>query len=141
MLIVLVFHSDSGVGITGLFFFIFGGAGLGFLLTIRLQLFLLATRRLDVHRRWRIWFTAAACFGLAVVAAGWPAPRNPLFVLRFRASEAALTAQARAMMASAAPQRRAPGRVGLFAIVRANAMDDQARFITSPCGVVDSCGL
>ena len=141
LLAVLVYYSNAGVGIEGLFFFIFGGAALIALLAIRLVLFVAATRRLGVPRRWAPWFAAATCLGLAVITAACEGPRNPLFKLRFRASESALTAEARSLATDGRRSRTMPSRVGLFTVVRAQASDGQVRFITTPCGVVDSCGV
>lgn len=141
LLAVLFYYSNAGVGIEGLFVFIYGGGALVLLLVIRLACFVDATRRLRVPRRWASWIAAAACLGLAVVTAGCEGRRSPLFKLRFRASEGALAEQARLMATDPRQRPSAPVRIGLFTVDRVDVVDGQVRFITSPCGVIDSCGL
>jgi hypothetical protein len=67
-------------------------------------------------------------------------PSNPLFRVRFQASERALT---RAAQELAGGEGHAESvRVGLFHATTASAMSaDEVRFLTTDCGVVDQCGL
>ena len=68
-------------------------------------------------------------------------PRGPLFRARFSLSERALTREARRLLQSPPPVRIVPGRVGLFFVQRGDVVEGQVRFITTSCGMIDSCGL
>jgi len=66
-------------------------------------------------------------------------PANPLFRIRFTLSQSALANRA-AMQA--APETVYGSRwVGLFRVARIERFDDEVRFITGMCGVIDQCGL
>ena len=69
------------------------------------------------------------------------APRNPLFRIRFALSERALTREAQALLASGDRRETSSRRIGLFTIERLTVAEGQVRFITTSCGVVDSCGV
>ena len=66
-------------------------------------------------------------------------PSNPLFRLRFALSQPALADRVSAQAASSTT----PGSqwVGLFYVARIERLDNEIRFITGMCGVVDQCGL
>jgi len=67
-------------------------------------------------------------------------PLNPLFRLRFAASQAALTRVAQELERGA--PRLEPRRVGLFQVRYVTVMSpDEVRLLTTDCGVVDQCGL
>ena len=77
---------------------------------------------------------------LLVIYLSSQSPLNPLFRLRFAASQVALTRAAQEVE-SGAP-RAEPMRVGLFHVRYAAAMSpDEVRLVTTDCGVVDQCGL
>jgi hypothetical protein len=67
-------------------------------------------------------------------------PANPLFQLRYLASQASLTRAAEALRDGTSTDE--PQRAGLFAIhfVRVDAPTEVV-FLTADCGVVDQCGL
>ena len=95
------------------------------------------------HRlgRLALWLTFPA-LGTALLAIylSSQSPSNPLFRVRFQASERALT---RAAQQLAGSEGHAEGvRVGLFHAATASVMSaDEVRFLTTDCGVVDQCGL
>ncbi len=67
-------------------------------------------------------------------------PINPLFRVRFHASERALTRAAEGLAAGPGQAERL--RVGLFRATYATVMSpDEVRFLTADCGVIDQCGL
>jgi hypothetical protein len=67
-------------------------------------------------------------------------PLNPLFRLRFAASQAALTRVAQELEGGAPGLE--PRRVGLFQARYVTVMSpDEVRLLTADCGVVDQCGL
>jgi len=66
-------------------------------------------------------------------------PSNPLFRLRFALSQAALTDRAATL--TKRETTRGPEWVGLFYVARVERLDNEVRFITGMCGVVDQCGL
>lgn len=142
LLVLLILYSDAGVGITGLFMALFGGLGLALAWAIRLVLFLISRRRVPTtgSRAW--WLVLPACLVSAAILGGWfEAPNNALFRWRFRASEEALSRHGRAVLASPAVTAKGTRRIGLFAVSRIDAHDGQVRFITTHCGVIDSCGV
>ena len=142
LLTLLVLASDAGVGIIGFFVLLYGGIGLA----VGWAFFLgrsLRARRRDPERvpvpTWR-WYLVPAILAAAVTLSVVDGPNNPLFKLRFRLSQAALTREAQRLLA--APEGTpAPRRIGLFLVQRSNVVDGQVRFITTTCGVVDSCGV
>jgi hypothetical protein len=80
------------------------------------------------------------CFALCVVLNVLHGPDNPLFIARFRLSEA-LTREAHRrlqLVETASPRSK---RVGLFLVERTEVVGEQVRFITSTCGVLASCGV
>lgn len=91
--------------------------------------------------RLALWLTFPL-LGAALVAIylSSQSPSNPLFRVRFQASESALT---RAALDLAGGEGHAEGvRVGLFHAATATAMSgEEVRFLTTDCGVVDQCGL
>lgn len=67
-------------------------------------------------------------------------PLNPLFRLRFAASQAALTRIAQELERGA--PRVEPVRAGLFQARYVTVLSpDEVRLLTADCGVVDQCGL
>ncbi len=67
-------------------------------------------------------------------------PSNPLFRVRFHASERALTRAARELAGGEGHAENV--RIGLFHAATASAMSaEEVRFLTADCGVVDQCGL
>jgi hypothetical protein len=67
-------------------------------------------------------------------------PLNPLFRLRFAASQAALTRVAQELEGGAPGLE--PRRIGLFQARYVAVMSpDEVRLLTADCGVVDQCGL
>ena len=67
-------------------------------------------------------------------------PLNPLFRLRFAASQAALTRVAQELERGA--PRVEPVRAGLFQARYVTVMSpDEVRLLTTDCGVIDQCGL
>jgi len=76
---------------------------------------------------------AATIFGRA------QSPSNPLFRLRFALSQPALVE--RVAMQTGRATTRDPEWVGLFYVARVERLDNEVRFITGMCGVVDQCGL
>jgi hypothetical protein len=95
------------------------------------------------HRlgRLALWLTfPALAAALVAIYFSSQSPSNPLFRVRFQASERALT---RAAQELAGGEGHAEGvRVGLFHAATASAMSaDEVRFLTTDCGVVDQCGL
>jgi hypothetical protein len=64
-------------------------------------------------------------------------PSNPLFRIRFALSQSAFASRA----AVPAETMEGPQWVGLFRVARIERFDDEVRFITGMCGVVDRCGL
>jgi hypothetical protein len=67
-------------------------------------------------------------------------PLNPLFRLRFAASQAALTRVAQELERGA--PRLEPRRVGLFQARYVTVVSpDEVRLLTTDCGVIDQCGL
>jgi hypothetical protein len=140
---MLTIYSDSGVGILGVFMLLFGGVGLAACWIIRRVLFTVARRTTAVGAQGMWWAVLPACLvTIAVLAVGYEPPANALFQWRFDASERALTGEATAVLATATLQASArPRWIGFFSVKRIEAHDDQVRFITTDCGVVDACGL
>ena len=140
LLVVLVQNSDAGLGILGLFMLFYGGAALCTAWFIRLIVFALRRRRAPDRRFPRQFLVTPGALLLALTVGFLDAPRGPLFRMRFALSERALTSEAQALLAGS-KQADPPRRVGLFNVERLTVHDGQVRFITTPCGVVDSCGL
>jgi hypothetical protein len=92
-------------------------------------------------RRWLLWASfPVLAMALLVIYLSSQSPLNPLFRLRFLASERALTRAAQAAETGATPAK--PVRVGLFTARYVTvASPDEVRFLVAECGVVDQCGL
>ena len=135
--------SDTGVGIAGFFLAVFGGAALAVAWAGRGAMFRFARRHADspprVSRTW--WVMVPACLILASVCLMVEPRDGPLFQLRFRLSEAALTQEAARLVDTEIGAPIESRWIGLFQVVRITAQKRQVRFITAACGVVDSCGL
>jgi hypothetical protein len=142
--VIVIASSDTGTGLPTFFGFVFGALGLGVSWAARFWAFLVARRLVAPSRPATpaSWIVVPICVQAAIVLnfIGQP-PHNPLFQLRFNLSEAALTRHAEALVADASHQSLEPRRIGLFLVARVEARDRQVRFITTSCGVVDSCGL
>lgn len=139
LLLVLVQNSDAGVGIVGLFTMLYGGVAVGVVWIVRLVLFSRGRRGSD-RQFSRLFLVPPAALLLALTAGFLDAPRGALFRIRFALSEDALTREAQALL-SRPGQPDGPRRLGLFAVQRLTVHDGQVRFITTACGVVDSCGV
>jgi hypothetical protein len=66
-------------------------------------------------------------------------PSNPLFRIRFALSHSAFVN--RAAMQAGHETMQSSQWVGLFRVTRIERLDNEVRFITGMCGVVDQCGL
>jgi hypothetical protein len=143
LLWILEAYSDTGVGITGLFALMYGGGALALAWVVRGGVFFLVRRRSAEAPRaaWRWWITVPVALAIACAIFPFEGPRNPLFQLRFRFSKTALTRYAERLLAASSTESSNPRRVGLFRAIRTEAHDRQVRFITTPCGVIDACGL
>jgi hypothetical protein len=143
LIAVLIVHSDTGVGLPAFFLSVFGGQALLAAWVVRGAAFLLARHHAALGSRARTswWAVVPICLvaGATLTVLGSP-PHNPLFTLRFSLSERALTESAASLVSS--DTQSLSGRwIGLFLVSRIEARDRQVRFITTSCGVVDSCGL
>ena len=139
-LALLIAGSDAGADILDVYIFAFGGCAVAICWIIRY----LAVRRRDPSKAPRT--AVAVAIGSAWIIVGAvttmvDAPYNPLFHARFRASEAALTTEARRLLTAGRESGRGPYVVGLFRVQRTDVVDGQVRFITTSCGMIDSCGL
>jgi hypothetical protein len=139
LLVVLEPHSDAGAGLVALFTLLYGGAILA-VWVVRLVLFV-RTRRSRPRPLSKWFIVPPAAIVLSLVVALLLAPRNPLFRIRFALSEEAFTREARALLASGKRQELVARSIGLFRVERLTVSEGQARFITTSCGVVDSCGV
>ena len=140
---IVIIHSDAGVSLLGFFLWLSGGLGLAVLGLIRYALYRVARRSASSLARVGVgWWTMAVACLLVGIACGFlpAAPHNPLFRVRFNLSESALTSHAERLTLTPVSDL-AEQRVGLFRAVRIESRDDQVRFITTDCAVVDSCGL
>ena len=139
---MLVIYSDAGSGIIGLFAFVGGVIALGGAMIVQLLLRLLERR--GAGPQWRVsrrtQLVAPIALAAAIAMVGLSGPRSPLFRLRFALSERALETRAKALVTTTF-QSSAPEWIGWFRVGRINVHDGQVRFITTPCGVVDSCGV
>jgi hypothetical protein len=143
LLAVLALSSDAGVGILGLYLYLGGGLSLATWWVVRLGRELMRRQRTSpTAHRWRHWLLVPLVLVAGAVAGVGSGPRNPLFLARFRLSEAALTHEARRLL-QAPPDRSdmTRRRVGLFLVQQTEVINGQVRFITTSCGVVDSCGV
>jgi len=137
---MLVVASDAGTNIIEIYVFALGGPGLAAIWAVRYGV----VSRRDPARRPRNWVPVVVVIGSLAIAALFTfvgGSHNPLFLARFRASEAALTTEARRLLASGKEPPSGTRRVGLFSVQRITIVEGQVRFITTTCGVIDSCGF
>jgi hypothetical protein len=144
LLAVLALSSDAGVGILGLYLYLGGALSLATWWIMRLANELMGRQRSSAtaHRwRWQ-WMLVPLMLVAGVLAGVGSGPHSPLFLARFRLSEAALTGEAQRRL-QAPPDRvdLTRRRVGLFRVRQTEVVNGQVRFITTSCGVVDSCGV
>ena len=139
--VLVVQNSDAGIGIVGLFTWVFGAAAIAVVWMVRLVLFfVLRGHRPDV--RMSRWFAVPPVVILCSLLIGLlDAPGGVLFRMRFAASEPALTREAEALISTGDRHDQSSRRIGLFTVARTSVFEGQVRFITTPCGVVDSCGV
>ena len=139
---MVLVYSDAGSGIAAMFGFMGGVAVLTVVVIVQLLLGVLRRRGTiaDTRFRGRWQLVAPVALAVAMAMAVQAGPRGPLFKLRFALSEHALETRARALVASTF-HSTTPEWIGLFRVLRITAQDNQVRFITTPCGVVDSCGV
>jgi hypothetical protein len=137
---LLVVASDAGTNIIDIYIFAFGGTGLAAVWAVRYGV----VARRDPTRPPKNWVpvvVVTSCLAIAVLITFVEGPRNPLFLARFRASEAALTTEAQRLVSSAKEPPPGTRWVGLFRVQRIDIFEGQVRFITTTCGVIDSCGF
>jgi hypothetical protein len=128
-------YSDTGVSVVTFLAACYGAAF--FFVALSLWWFFSQKPR-RAPRALRLVTPACMAIALLLIAAGEP-PGNPLFRLRFAASEAALLDFARQRLTRPAD---APSRwVGLFEVGAVDVADGQVRLFTASCGVIDRCGL
>ena len=139
---MFVIYSDAGSGIIGMFTFEGGVIALGGAMIVHLLLRLLARR--GAGGEWRVsrrsQLVAPIALAAAIAMAALSGPRSPLFRLRFALSERAFETRARALVTTTF-QSSTPEWIGLFRVQRLQVYEGQVRFITTPCGVLDSCGV
>lgn len=137
---LMFFGSDAGTNIIEVYLFAFAGAGLAAIWAVRYGVVM----RRHPTRQPKNWVPVVVVLGYIAVATFLvfiDAPHNPLFLARFRASERALTAEAQRLLAAGDESPEGGRRVGLFRVERLTVFRGQVRFITTGCGVVDSCGF
>ena len=140
LLVLVVISSNAGTNIIHFYIFLFGGLALAIAWVVGYAA--AARRSLESPRPARRQVVLVPVFlAAAVVLAAMDGPRNPLFLARFRLSEQALTREAQRVLQSPDLARVRPGTVGLFRVRRRDVIDGQVRFITTSCGVIDSCGV
>jgi len=142
LLTLVVLTSDAGVGIIGFYVLLYGGIALGACWAVLVGRWIRARRRDPESASastWRWYLVPAILLGSLVLSA-IDGPNNPLFRVRFQLSRTALTREAQRLLNApdGTPARR---RVGLFRVERSDVIDGQVRFITTTCGVIDSCGV
>lgn len=138
---LLIAGSDAGASIIDVYVFAFGGCGVAICWIMR---YLAVTRKREPGKAPRT--AVAVAIGSAWIVIGAvttmiDAQYNPLFHARFRASEAALTTEAQRLLAAGQEPAKGTRLVGLFRVQRADVVDGQVRFITTSCGMIDSCGI
>lgn len=128
-------YSDAGVGIVP---FLVGAYGAVFFTGVLALWWFFSQKPRRAPRAMRL--VTPVCIGvvLLLLLAGEP-PANPLFRLRFAASETALQDFVRERRAR--PDTPSPQWVGLFRVGDVEVVDDQVHLFIAPCGVVDRCGL
>ena len=99
-----------------------------------------SARRIRLHRV-LLWVSVPVlATALLLIYLSSQSPLNPLFRLRFAASQAALTRVAEGLERGA--PRAEPMRIGLFQARYVTVMSpDEVRILTTDCGVIDQCGL
>ena len=138
---LLIVGSDAGTNILDVYVFAFGGCGVAICWIMR---YLAVTRKRDPSTAPRTAMAVgigSAWIVIGAVTTMIDAPYNPLFHARFRASETALTTEARRLLATGQEPAKGSHLVGLFRVQRADVVDGQVRFITTSCGMIDSCGF
>jgi hypothetical protein len=138
-LYAIIAASDAGVG--------FGDVVLGFPAAVALAVAWPLAWSAPVSgsgarmRRWLLWASfPMLATALLLIYLSSQSPLNPLFRLRFLASQAPLTRAAQA--AESGAMRGGPARVGLFtARYVVVSTPEEVRFLTTECGVIDQCGL
>jgi hypothetical protein len=132
-LALCVAHSQAGVNIFWRAVTVYGGAAI-----LVSWLVLLSTSAAVRSVRLSLRHAPAGAVILAAIMLVFGQPPNPLFRARFELS--------RSRFAAAAEHCRKHSscdlsRVGLFPVRRSYVVRDQVRFMTTPCGLVDSCGV
>ena len=126
--LTIFFFSDAGTSILGIYAVLGGGVVLAAVVVLR---FLFR----------RPCFLALVILVTALPIVFYPAPESPLFQFRFWLSRNAFDVRARALTGTTY-QSLQPEWIGLFRVERITTHENgQVRFITTPCGVVDSCGV
>jgi hypothetical protein len=136
-------HTDGGVGLLDTYLLMFGGPALALFWLISFVPSIAARGRQPspaVSILWKL-LTPSCLLAGAILAFTFDPEENPLFRLRFRLSENALTREAQTRLESPESFESTTRRVGLFLVHRITVHDRQVRFITTSCGVIDSCGV
>lgn len=133
-----VFYSQTGIAIPAFLCSVYGWALLGLVFAATLLLSKQARRTGLLHRLAPPVILLLAAGVFAIYALAGPGA-NPFFRLRFELSQGALTEAATRKLAS--PSSDVPAWIGLFPVLSKEVQDQSVRFITTNCGVVDSCGL
>lgn len=132
LLALCVAHSQAGVNLIWLAVRVYGGAAI-----LLSWLVLLATSPAVRGVRLSLRLAPAAAVILAMLLA-FNQPWNPLFRVRFELSRSRFAAAAEHCRKHSICE---PSRIGLFPVERSYVTRDQVRFITTSCGLVDSCGV
>ena len=132
-LALCVAHSQAGVDMIWFIVTVYGGAAI-----LVSWLVLLSTSATVRGVRLSLRLAPAGAVILAAMMLVFGQPPNPLFRARFELS--------RSRFAAAAERCRKQSicdtsRVALFPVMRSYVTREQIRFITTPCGLVDSCGV
>jgi hypothetical protein len=132
-LALLVAHSQAGVSMGWFVVTVYGGGGV-----LVSWLLLVSTPAAVRGVRLPLRLAPAGAVILATMMLLFGQPPNPLFRARFELSRRHLTSAAENCRKHSGCE---PSRVGLFPVTRAYTMNDQVRFITASCGLVDFCGV
>jgi hypothetical protein len=127
--------SDSGLGMTAFVAITYTG------LALHLIWLVLVIARWRKRQTWGSpvpWLATPLLGAVTVVLMLLPPPGNPLFRARFLASRAALAEVADSILLTPVINGQ---RVGLFVIRRATFDEGRLRLVTSPCSLVDECGI
>lgn len=128
--------SDGGSGVLAAIAAFYGGG-------LLLALWAIGWAASGRTAAWAPVLAVPACV-LAVAALEFVVPpaSNPLFRLRFRASEARLTEVAeRALQTGSTRAVAEVRRIGLLPVLELSADSAQVRVLTTTCGLLDRCGL